>query len=98
MNITVAADQKSGRYEGVGLAGWVLGWLRGLGAQSRSAQRQMKLLETLPLGGKRHLMLVSCGGRQYLVGGGTESVQTIVCVAADADGLRAGSGGESGCL
>lgn len=81
------------RNETVGLASWVLGWLRGLGAQGRSVQRQMKLLETLPLGGKRQLMLVSCGGRQYLVGGGAESVQTIVCVAADADGVRDGSEG-----
>ena len=43
-------------------------------------QRLMKVVETLPLGGKRQLMLVSCGGEHFLVGGGLESVETIVRV------------------
>ncbi|WP_373694179.1 flagellar biosynthetic protein FliO [Edaphobacter paludis] len=38
----------------------------------------MHLLETLSLGGKKTLMLVSCGGERFLVGGGLESVETIV--------------------
>jgi flagellar biogenesis protein FliO len=36
------------------------------------------LVETLPLGGKRQLMLVTCGEEMFLVGGGPESVETIV--------------------
>jgi hypothetical protein len=43
----------------------------------------MHLLETLPLGGKRQLMLVSCAGEHFLVGGGVESVATIVRVQAE---------------
>ena len=50
--------------------------------------KQMQLLETLPLGGKRQLMLVQCGTEQFLVGGGLESVETIVKVAGMADTRR----------
>jgi flagellar biogenesis protein FliO len=50
--------------------------------------KQMQLLETLPLGGKRQLMLVQCGTEQFLVGGGLESVETIVKVAGTTDTLR----------
>jgi flagellar biogenesis protein FliO len=68
--------------EVLGLAGWVLRLLRGLGR--REAQvKQMELIETLALGGKRRLMLVSCGGERFLVGGGVESVETIVRVNAE---------------
>jgi flagellar biogenesis protein FliO len=48
----------------------------------------MQLLETLPLGGKRQLMLVQCGTEQFLVGGGLESVETIVKLAGTTDTLR----------
>lgn len=61
-----------------GLAGWLLGLLRTGKGELRSQQRQMRLIETLPLGGKKQLMLVECGGVSFLVGGGLESVQTIV--------------------
>lgn len=61
-----------------GLAGWLLGLLRGLWSERQPAIKQMHLLETLALGGKRQLMLVSCAGEQFLVGGGLESVETIV--------------------
>lgn len=67
-----------------GLAGCVLGLLRswrGL-REVQGKQKQMHLVETLPLGGKRQLMLVSCAGEQFLVGGGMESVETIVRVKA----------------
>jgi flagellar biogenesis protein FliO len=50
--------------------------------------KQMQLLETLPLGGKRQLMLVQCGTEQFLVGGGLESVETIVKLAGTTDTLR----------
>ncbi len=66
-----------------GVGGWLLGFLRGVRSERRSATRQMHLLETLPLGGKRQLMLVSCGGEHFLVGGGMDSVATIVRVQAE---------------
>jgi flagellar biogenesis protein FliO len=46
-------------------------------------QKQMKLVETLALGGKRQLMLVSCGEKKFLVGAGADGVQTIVAITAD---------------
>lgn len=66
-----------------GLAGSVLGLLRGLHSECKSEIRQMQLVETLPLGGKRRLMLVSCAGEYFLVGGGPESLETIVRVRAE---------------
>jgi hypothetical protein len=61
-----------------GLAGWVLSLLRGWRGQREMQRKQLQLVETLPLGGKRQLMLVTCGGESFLVGGGMESVETIV--------------------
>jgi flagellar biogenesis protein FliO len=66
-----------------GLAGWVLDLLRGLRGQRESQQKQLQLVETLPLGGKRQLMLVSCAGERFLVGAGLESVETIVRLKAE---------------
>ncbi len=66
-----------------GLAGWVFGLLRGCVGRREAQGKQMQLIETLALGGKRQLMLVSCGGERFLVGGGLESVETIVRVKAD---------------
>jgi hypothetical protein len=77
-----------------GLAGWVLGLLRGLG-QREAQVKHMQLIETLALGGKRQLMLVSCGGERFLVGGGLESVETIVRINAEASlGFEAKNLGE----
>jgi len=61
-----------------GLAGWLIGLLPGWRGQRAMQQRQLRLVETLPLGGKRQLMLVTCGGESFLVGGGMDSVETIV--------------------
>ncbi len=66
-----------------GLAGWVMGLLRGLGNQRERPQKHLRLVETLPLGGKRQLMLVTCAGQSFLVGGGMESVETIVQLRAE---------------
>lgn len=65
-----------------GLAGWALGLLRGLRGQPDTQRRQLRLVETLPLGGKRQLMLVTCAGESFLVGGGLESVEAIVRLQA----------------
>jgi flagellar biogenesis protein FliO len=61
-----------------GVAGWLLGLLRGWRAQRETQRKQLRLVETLSLGGKRQLMLVTCGGESFLVGGGMDSVETIV--------------------
>lgn len=63
-----------------GLAGWLLDFVRSRRGTRHKQQRLMHVVETLPLGGKRQLMLVSCGEEQFLVGGGLESVETIVRV------------------
>jgi flagellar biogenesis protein FliO len=63
-----------------GLAGWLLGVWRALRKQRVGARREMRMVECLSLGGRRQLMLVECSGERYLVGGGTDSVETIVHV------------------
>ena len=84
------ALQSRGRVDGVkktfeaqGLAGWVFDRLRVWRGERVVQRKQMHLVETLSLGGKRQLMLVSCGGEQFLVGGGLENVETIVRVKAE---------------
>ena len=63
-----------------GLAGWIWEMLRSRRSLRDMQRKQMRLLETLPLGGKRQLMLVRCGEEMFLVGGSVESVTTIVPV------------------
>ena len=73
-------------FETQGLAGWVLGVLRGWRGERTDQRKQMRVVETLALGGRRQLMLVSCGDEQFLVGGGIDSVETIVRVKGDGVG------------
>lgn len=72
-----------GVFEVQGLAGWVLGQWRGLRSRREVHRKQLRLVETLSLGGKRQLMLVTCGGESFLVGGGMDSVETIVLLKSD---------------
>ena len=65
-------------FEAHGFAGWLLGLLRGWQGTRSAQQKRLTLIETLPLGEKRQLMLVACDGERFLVGGDPESVQTIV--------------------
>jgi flagellar biogenesis protein FliO len=67
-----------------GLAAWVLTRFRAFCGGRSAEHKHMRLLETLSLGGKRQLMLVKCGEERYLVGGGPESVQTIVRTSGQA--------------
>lgn len=67
-----------------GLVSWVLGLLSEWRGQRMAQRRQLKLVETLALGGKRQLMLVTCGGQSFLVGCGPESVATIVRLNGEA--------------
>lgn len=48
------------------------------GAEREGRIRQMRIRETLSLGGKRQLMVIQCGAECFLVGCGTESVESIV--------------------
>jgi hypothetical protein len=70
--------------EGQGLVSWVLDLMRAWHSQREVRQKQMRLVETLALGGKRQLMLVTCAGESFLVGGGLDSVEAIVRLKKDA--------------
>ena len=70
-------------HEMQGLAGWLLGLLRGWRGQREMQRKQLRLVETLSLGGKRQLMLVTCGGESFLIGAGMDSVETIVRLKAE---------------
>ena len=66
-----------------GLAGWVVSLLRSWRGQPEMQRKQLRLVETLSLGGKRQLMLVTCGGESFLIGAGMDSVETIVRLKAE---------------
>ena len=56
-----------------GLLGGLFSWLRG-GAPAR---KQLRLVETVPLGEKRFVAIIHAQGRKYLVGGGTSGVALL---------------------
>ena len=56
-----------------GLLGSLFSWLRG-GAPAR---KQLRLVETDPLGEKRFVAIIHAQGRKYLVGGGTSGVALL---------------------
>jgi flagellar biogenesis protein FliO len=71
-----------------GMAGWIFdavhmlmkrGWTDG----RRRRLPQLRVVETLQLGSRRQLLLISCRGERFLVGTGAETVQTIVRVRAE---------------
>ena len=66
-----------------GVARWVLNLWRDWLGRSQVQPKQLRLVETLALGGKRQLMLVTCAGESFLVGGGLDSVETIVRLEAE---------------
>ena len=72
-----------GAHDVRGLAGWMLGLVRGWRGQREMQRKQLRLVETLSLGGKRQLMLVTCAGESFFVGGGMDSVETIVRLKAE---------------
>ena len=63
-----------------GLAGWVLRMVHRRGV--KAAARRLHVVETLALGGRRQLLLVTCDGERFLVGSGADRVETIVRVGA----------------
>jgi hypothetical protein len=56
-----------------GLLGSLFSWLRG-GAPAR---KQLRLVETVPLGEKRFVAIIHAQGRKYLVGGGSSGVALL---------------------
>jgi flagellar biogenesis protein FliO len=60
-----------------GLVGWLMEAIRTRTRQN-GQPRRLKWIETLSLGGKRHLMLVSCDGTRFLVGVNGDAAMTIV--------------------
>jgi len=67
-----------------GLAEWILravpAWWAMRARGNATPARQMTVVETLSLGGRRQMMLVICQGERFLVGCGADEVQTIVHV------------------
>ena len=61
-----------------GLASWVLGLIQDWRSGSEVPLKRLRLVESLPLGGKRQLMLVACDEEIFLIGGGPENVGSIV--------------------
>lgn len=61
------------------------GWVWSLLSQMRQKnQRRMRVVETLPLGGKRSLVLVECEGKTFFVGCGGDAVNCIYPAPFDA--------------
>jgi Flagellar biosynthesis protein, FliO len=56
-----------------GLLGGLFSWLRG----RAPARRQLRLVETVPLGEKRFVAIIHAQGRKYLVGGGASGVALL---------------------
>jgi hypothetical protein len=55
---------------------WMKAILQGKGGGA--AERQLQLLEVLPLGSRRQLMLVRCESERFLVGTGPDSVTSML--------------------
>ena len=70
-----------------GLAGAVQSWLQ----LKSQPERRLRIVETVPLGARRSLMLLECDGKPYLAGLSADGVQTIVAAA----GLFPGGEGAS---
>jgi flagellar biogenesis protein FliO len=66
-----------------GLEGWVLGLFRVWRSKRETSRKQLRVVEMLPLGGKRQLMLIACAGENFLVGVGVDSVGAIVHLNAE---------------
>jgi Flagellar biosynthesis protein, FliO len=56
-----------------GLLGNLFSWLRG----RAPARKQLRLVETVPLGEKRFVAIIHAQGRKYLVGGGASGVALL---------------------
>ncbi len=81
---------------------WVLGrWLKRMPSFSVTSKRRLRLLEALPLGSGRSLLLVACEGRRFLLTSAPQGVQLLAEIsdAGTRDeglGMRGGSNGTGG--
>jgi flagellar biogenesis protein FliO len=79
---------QNGREHRAGFAAPLAAWVRSAVARAlprlagARAERRMELIETLQLGGKRQLMLVSCDSQRFLVGAGGDSISSIMALPA----------------
>ncbi len=80
--VSDVAELKNFDGAGHGLAGWLMeAWRRRRPMRERVG-KTLQVVETLPLGARRQLVLVRCGEEYFLVGGGLEGIQAIVKVDA----------------
>ncbi len=79
-----------GEVQQSGLRRWFMAIVNLLGGAGSpgSNKRHMRLIETLPLGAKRQLLLVSCDGQTFLIGAGPESVHSILPVRTESAPLQ----------
>ena len=86
--VAVGDEGRQKTAAGGGLADWLLALARQWREGTRAPRRkQLNVVETLTLGAKSKLVLVSCGGERFLVGTGPESVGTIMRVRGEAGGI-----------
>jgi flagellar biogenesis protein FliO len=80
---TMREHTEDREHDAEGLAGWLLRWWRQRSMREvrRQAKRQMFILETLVLGPKQRMVLMRCGSERFLVGTGSEGIQSVVRVA-----------------
>jgi hypothetical protein len=74
----------------VSLAGVVSVWLGKAYSNvkwrhAQPARKQMRVLETLSLGGRKQMMLVSCGGERFLLATGAEVIHSLVRLQPETD-------------
>jgi len=72
----------NGKVQVGGFAGWAIKLFQQgrANAAARSQEREMALIETLSLGGRKQLALVSVAGQKFLVGTSAEGVDSIALV------------------
>ena len=80
------ADEAKNKLQIGGLAGWAIAAVQRnrQNAAARRDERELRVVETLSLGGRRQVALVSCGEQKFLVGMGPDTVDSIVPVPNEA--------------
>jgi flagellar biogenesis protein FliO len=72
---------------------WICSLVQNGRSERRSVTKKMQLLETLSLGGRKHLMLVRCASDWLLVGCSGDSIESIVRIQGEQpqDGISKGN-------
>ena len=65
--------------------------------QLARTERQLRVMETLHLGGRRQLVLVSCGDERFLVGTRADGIDTITRVSGPAIAKQSGHEADETC-